>query len=182
MITKSKLDRMDKAIRGFLEKRFRGDSMYKAELLDLWMTYRDLGLPNSDFVAEFTSGKDPSLAQRGWGMQVARHLHEAGHPLTCLGKGPDLRFEHEGLVIWVEAVAPQPEGLPGDWLAPNWSGGKDFPHEKMLLRWTTALDAKWKKLIEYRNKGIVRPTDAYVIAVNGCQLSLFPDDRGITQM
>jgi type I restriction enzyme S subunit len=51
-----------------------------------------------------------------------------------------------------------------------------------LLRWTTALDAKWKKLAEYREKGIVGPSDGYVVAINGCQLSRFPDSRGITQM
>jgi type I restriction enzyme S subunit len=51
-----------------------------------------------------------------------------------------------------------------------------------LLRWTTAIDAKWKKLHHYRAMGIVKPGDAYVIAVNGCQLSVFPETRGISQM
>ena len=51
-----------------------------------------------------------------------------------------------------------------------------------MLRWTTALDAKWKKLQEYQQKGIVAAKDAYVVAISGCQLSLFPESRGITQM
>jgi hypothetical protein len=28
---------------------------------------------------------------------------------------------------------------------PEISGVRDFPHEKILLRWTSAIDAKWKK-------------------------------------
>jgi hypothetical protein len=50
------------------------------------------------------------------------------------------------------------------------------------LRWTTATDAKWKKLAEYRAKCIVSPKDAFVIAVSGSQLSLMSLDRGISQM
>jgi type I restriction enzyme S subunit len=65
-----------------------------------------------------------------------------------------------------------------------------FPHEQMLLRWTSAIKEKWEKLIGSQDgtfkgwveKGIVVPEDAYVIAVNGRQLrGAFPALTGISQ-
>lgn len=57
-----------------------------------------------------------------------------------------------------------------------------FPHEQILLRWTTAFDAKVSKLKAYLKKGTVSPNNAYIIAINGCQLGWTPGARGITQM
>ena len=80
------------------------------------------------------------------GVLLARHLHQQGHNLKCVGNGPDLQFTYEGRTVWVEATAPEPKGLPAEWLDPDFTGAQSFPHEAMLLRWTTALDAKCKKL------------------------------------
>jgi len=156
-----------------------------AELTGLWETYASLGLPNEDFVAEFTNGKPASLAQRTWELLLAQHLHDQGHELTCVGDGPDLCLEHNGARIWIEAVCPEPKNLPADWLRqpePGEAKVGTFPHEQILLRWTTAFDAKVSKLKTYREKGVVLPTDAYIIAINGCQLGWTPGARGITQM
>jgi hypothetical protein len=111
MVSNTKLTKMDAAVKAFFATRFASAPMYQAELIDLWTTYKDLGLPNDDFVAELINGKPPSLAQRTWEMLLARHLHEQGHELRCLGRGPDLRFEHLCVTIWVEAVTPEPKGL-----------------------------------------------------------------------
>jgi hypothetical protein len=182
MVPKSKLARMDEKAKAFLAARFANASILRGEMIGLWSVYRDLGLPNDDFMAEFTNGKRPSLAQRTWEMLLARHLHLEGHTLIPTNGGPDIKFEIDGKTVWVEAVAPEPKGLPRDWLDPALMGAGSFPHEQILLRWTTALDAKWKKYAEYRKKGAVAATDAYVIAINGCQLSVFPETRGISQM
>jgi len=182
MIAMTKLARMDKRVKSFLTTQFAHAPILQTELLELWSTFRDLDLPSDDFVAEFTNGKRPSLAQRTWEMLLARHLSLQGHQLTCPNGGPDFRFDLNGETVWVEAVAPEPRGLPPQWLDPSFTGVGTFPHEQILLRWTTALDAKWKKLAEYRSKGIVAASDACVIAINGCQLSAFPETRGISQM
>jgi hypothetical protein len=173
---------MDDQVKTFLSARFAETSMALAELIPLWELYHGLGLANRDFVEALTSGEDTRLWQRNWEMLLARHLHQQGHALTCVGDGPDLRFEHGGVTVWVEAVAPEPRGLTEEWLKPNFVGVGTFPHEEILLRWTTALDTKRKKLAEYQRKGVVRPRDAYVIAINGCQLGAVPVDRGISQM
>lgn len=182
MVAKSKLAHMDEKAKAFLAAHYAHAPILQTEMMDLWSLYRDLGLPSDDFIAEFTSGKRPSLAQRTWEMLLARHLHLEGHNLIPTDGGPDIRFELDGKTVWVEAVAPEPKGLPSDWLNPSFTGVGSFPHEAILLRWTTALDAKWKKYGEYRKNVMVAASDAYVIAINGCQLGVFPETRGISQM
>jgi hypothetical protein len=182
VVASSKLARMDDKVRSFPAAQFAHAPLLQAEQIELWATFRDLGLPNDDFIAEFTNGKPASLAQRTWEMLLARHLHLQGHQLTCPNGGPDFRFNLDGKTVWVEAVAPEPKGLPPDLLDPSFRGVQTFPHTQILLRWTTALDAKWKKLLDYRAKGVVAAADAYVIAINGCQLGAFPEPRGISRM
>jgi len=57
----------------------------------------------------------------------------------------------------------------------------DFPHNEILLRWTAAFKEKWEKLGKYRAAGIVGEKDAYVIAINGCQLGALPLHHGISR-
>ena len=120
MVSKTKLVRMDKRVGSFLTVHLAHAPLLQAELVELWSTFRDLGLPNDDFVAEFTNGNSASLAQRMWEMLLARHLHLLGHKLTCPDGGPDFRFDLDGKTVWVEAVAPEPKGLPAEWLDPAW--------------------------------------------------------------
>jgi type I restriction enzyme S subunit len=56
-----------------------------------------------------------------------------------------------------------------------------IPHQEILLRWTTALDAKWKKGLDYRSKGVIKPEDAYVIAIDGSQLGYLPLSHGASR-
>jgi type I restriction enzyme S subunit len=184
MIARSKLARMDAQAKAFLETKYTHTPVLCAELVELWTTFKELGLPNDDFFAEFTSGKPASLMQRIWEMMLARHLHQLGYIVSCPGRGPDFRLVLNGTTVWVEAIAPEPTGLPLDWLEDPKPGEfrvKTYPHEQILLRWTSALDTKWNKLLEYRAKGIVAPNDAYVIAINGCQLGWVPFGRRISQ-
>lgn len=185
MIAPTKLAQFDARVRAFLAEHFKNRPPSHAELTGLWETYARLGLPNEDFVAEFINGKPASLAQRTWELLLAQHLHDQGHELTCVGDGPDLCLEHDGVRIWIEAVCPEPKNVPADWLEEPKPGAAKvgtFPHEQILLRWTTAFDAKVSKLKTYLERKIVLPTDSYIIAINGCQLGWTPGARGITQM
>jgi type I restriction enzyme S subunit len=182
---KSQLRFLGSKVRAFLAKEFAAALNYQAHVLELWERYCVLGLPNDDFVAEFTSGKKPSLFQRVWEMMVARHLDAQGHKLACLGRGRDFQFEHEGVTVWVEAIAPEPRGLPDDWItgpAPGEFRVGTVPHDQVLLRWTAAFKEKWLKLQEYQKKGIVGSDDAYVIAISGVQLGRIPMDHGISRL
>lgn len=184
MLTQAKADGMNREVTAFLDRQFPNAPGYKASLLSLWQTYLALGLPNAHFIKEFTSGKRECVFQRAWEMMLARHLDAQGHRLTSLDHGPDFRFDYRGLTVWVEAVSPEPKGVPGDWMEgpkPNEFKVGTFPHNEILLRWTAALKAKWEKLSKYRKDGIVRDTDAYVIAINGCQLGALPLNHGISR-
>lgn len=168
----------------FLDKQYPDAPNYKASLVALWEKYQALGLPNAHFVTEFTSGKKSVVFQRAWEMMLARHLDAQGHHLTTSDEGPDFRFEHNGRVVWVEAVSPEPMGVPEDWLEhpkPGEFKVGDVPHNEVLLRWTSAIKAKWEKLKIYRQKKIVGESDAYVIAVNGCQLGAFALQHGVSR-
>lgn len=180
-----KTARWDREVRDFLEQQYPDAPNYRGSLLALWEKYLTLGLPNQHFVSEFTSGKKAVVFQRSWEMMLARHLDACGHKLTTADEGPDFRFDHDGLTVWVEAVSPEPEGVPDHWLEklkPGEFKVGDVPHSEVLLRWTAALKAKWDKLNAYRKKEIVRENDAYVIAINGCQLGAFALNHGVSRL
>jgi type I restriction enzyme S subunit len=183
-MTADKSERWNKEVLAFLDSQYPEAPDFKASLVSLWQKYLALGLPNAHFVSEFTSGKKEIGLQRAWEMMLARHLDAQGHHLTTADKGPDFRFEHQGLTVWVEAVSPLPMNVPGHWLEhpkPDEFKVGDVPHTEVLLRWTAAIKAKWEKLEKYREKKIVGDKDAYVIAVNGCQLGAFALNHGVSR-
>jgi hypothetical protein len=179
-----KLARWDRQVLAFLDTQYPDAPDYKSSLVALWQKYQSLGLPNQHFVSELTSGKKTAVFQRAWEMMLAHHLDAQGHHLTTADEGPDFRFEHDGLIVWVEAVSPEPQGVPDHWLEklePNEFKVGDVPHTEVLLRWTAALKAKWDKLNVDVAKNIVRASDAYVIAINGCQLGAFALQHGVSR-
>jgi hypothetical protein len=183
-MTAAKSKEWDAQVRGFLDRQYADAPNFKASLISLWETYLALGLPNAHFVSEFTNGKKECVLQRAWEMMVARHLKALNHKLTTADEGPDFRFEQNGLIVWVEAISPEPKGLPAHWMEspkPNETKVGDFPHNEILLRWTAAFKEKWEKLGKYREAGIVGEKDAYVIAINGCQLGALPMHYGISR-
>ncbi|MGZ8934776.1 MAG: hypothetical protein ACXW04_07735 [Methylobacter sp.] len=80
--------------------------------------------------------------------------------------------------VWIEVICPEPTRVPDTWSTYQPVGAINFPHQEILLRWTSAIKEKAEKLVGsadgkvkgYLKTGIVAPNDAYVIAVNGCQL------------
>jgi hypothetical protein len=187
-VDKSKADKTSqwpKQVEGALIRQFPTAPIYRAYIVDLWNKYYSLGLPNAHFVSEICNGKTDTVAQRVWEMMLAVHFDSLGFGLMTSDAGPDLRIEHNGHVTWIEAVCPTASGLPAQWTR-SLSHGEfivgDVPHNEVLLRWTSAIDEKRKKLAEYRKSGLVGPEDSFVIAVNGGQLGRMPLNEGISQM
>lgn len=175
--------RWDQSVRTFLDKQYAAAPHYKSCVLLAWEKFLALNLASEHFVTELLSGNKAKILQRVWEMMVARHLDALGFKITTAAKGPDFRFEHEGRVYWIEAVSPEPMGVPDDYLKfpkPGEFKVGDVPHEEVRRRWITAIDEKAKKLKTYRAKNIVGGNDAYIIAVNGCQLGALPIDHGIS--
>lgn len=150
------------------------------------------GLADPKFITEL--GVDSS--QKFWACiseaLVADRLRDKTFgPRKSPGEGPDFLVMAGTRRVWIEVVCPEPIDVSSDWLSSEWDKAVSFPHKEILLRWTCAIKAKAEALIGgsdgqrigYLKSGLVSPEDAYVIAVNGCQLrsGLFPSLFGISQ-
>jgi hypothetical protein len=179
-----KLSLWDKRVRSALDKQFAEAPNYKASIVALWEKYVALGLPNKHFVSELSSGKKEVVMQRVWEMMLARHFDALGYTVTTSDEGPDFKIQHGGKTIWIEAICPEPKGVPQHYLEgpkPGEFKVGDVPHTEVLLRWTAAIKEKRDKLKTYRAKGIVKDGDGYIVAVNGCQLGALPIGQGVSQ-
>lgn len=165
-------------------------------LMSICKNFVSSGLADPKFLSEITSGE----RQKFWAC-----ISEAFVPALLEGKefgnrskigvGPDFLILDGRRKIWIEVVCPEPIGIPDDWLKMHHTRPWKFQlieplRNEILLRWTNAIKSKADKLIGDANKGlkgyldsgIVRPEDAYVIAVNSCQLrnGQVPDICGIS--
>lgn len=173
------------AVELFLTTRFAHAPIYRGYVIGLWRQFEALGLANEHFVRELTSGKMERFYQRLWEMMLGCHLDAQGYRLASPKVGPDFRFEANGQIVWVEAICPEPQEIPSDWLeppTPNSFRVGGYPHEEVLLRWTAAFAEKARKFKKYIETGLIRETEACVIAINGVQLGLISIDHGISQL
>ena len=173
-------------VRGWLKTRFEGRPRVEAYYLELWESFAAAELADDHFVVELTSDRPGAFQQRVWEMLLARHLMSCGHDISRRPNGePDFSFRHAGATVWVEATSPGPgNDLPPDWLMPSAirPAVGTVPFGEILLRWTTAFDAKWKKSIEYARAGVIRQGDAYVIAIDGGQLTRMSIAHGVSRL
>lgn len=185
-------------IETYLLQRYPGDGRrqkVRDKIVHECNSFVASGLSDSNFTRDLCSGYEQKYWSRLSEALLAAHLREAGlDPSSSKDGGPDFLLIVNGQKIWIEVICPEPTGVPADWLISKPSSEFKvftFPHEQILLRWTSAIKEKAEKLIGksdrtakgYIEKGIVRPDDGYVIAVNGVQLcpSAFQTINGISQ-
>jgi len=183
-------------IESFLQQRYPGDGRPQAireEIANACNYFIKSGLADSNFTKELCSGSEKNFWSRVSEALLAARLKKIGlTPVPSHGGGPDYSVNNNGLKIWIEVICPEPTGLPLGWKEPEMGKVISFPHEQILLRWTSAIKEKAEKLLGsldgtvkgYIEKGIVATGDAYVIAVNGRQLrsgNTFPELLGISQ-
>jgi hypothetical protein len=171
----------------FISTKYSKNPLARNYYATLWESYAKSGLADRHFVKELTSGDEGKFWQRAWEMLLHDHLARLGHVLYSNNEGPDFALQSGHTTVWVEAVVPSPVGVPNEWLElprPRF-GGREVPHEEMLLRWTSALKDKRDRLEGraqgtrgYRDKGIVQNCDPYVVAINACRLSSLGQDKG----
>jgi type I restriction enzyme S subunit len=181
-------------IEAFLLQRYPGSGRpqtVRDAIANVCNEFVNSGLADVNFTNELCSGSE----QKYWSCMsealLAMHLCNVGLVPVPSHGGPDFLIIENGRKIWVEVICPEPSGVPSDWLTPKFGNVVNFPHERILLRWTSAIKEKAEKLTGsldgaikgYIEKGIVTSGDAYVIAVNGCQLrsGQFPALLGISQ-
>ena len=138
---------------------------------ELWERYH----PYAD--KHFLSEIRRDFHARFWEMYLTcallEHGPRLGYAVACHKPGPDVLLEFKDRCIWIEAIT----ATDGDPAKPDSVGHPDpaktgqIPDEKIVLRYTNAIDAKYRKYLEYLEKGIVAEEDSYLIAVNGYPLS-----------
>ncbi|OGS07905.1 MAG: hypothetical protein A2270_02520 [Elusimicrobia bacterium RIFOXYA12_FULL_51_18] len=161
------------------------DNRYPARLSDRLLIIADIEKIWGEFkpyaettcLTEFTSGDEDKFRQRYWEILLGSYLLRAGLKLSPPSKagGPDFRIEHNGRVIWVEAIAPG-RGIKNNQvpdIVPSPGPANKVPSDKILLRYTTAIDTKFKKYVSYLDNKIVKPSEVFIIAVNYSQSRCF---------
>jgi type I restriction enzyme S subunit len=141
------------------------------------------GFSDRNFESELCSGSEPRFWQRFTEAALTCDVLDAGLTILPSRNGPDLCIEHGDRKIWVEFICPElnKKRKTEDWLTFENNRCSEFPHEQMLLQWTSAIKKKSQQLLGEKDcdgnpkqkgfleKGIVSPRDSYVIAVNGKQ-------------
>jgi hypothetical protein len=107
---------MNSRVVSFLQTQLSNQPGFVSSVLELWHNHLAQGLANPHFVTEFTNGDRRRFFQRLWEMLLGAYFGAQGFHLTSPDHGPDLRFEIGGLTIWVEAISPEPKGLPEHWM------------------------------------------------------------------
>jgi type I restriction enzyme S subunit len=173
----------------WLRKRFPNPD-FSEHYEGLISKYMASGLAPPNTSTEITSG-DRGLCAHIWEAMLYRHLSSLGYEFRrgnvrkAGQRGPDFGIVHEGRTIWIEAIVASPEGIPPDYLRPPEPGefkAGSFPHQEILLRWTSALRDKRAKLQKYVVDDVVPATDRTIIAINGCRTTGGYQDNGISQM
>jgi hypothetical protein len=171
-----------------LSKRYPHESemgkTIRESLLEVCKRYISAGLGDANAEQNLLSDNTYKYWQQLSEVLLADQLAKAGLDPIHKSEGPDFLIERDGKKIWIEVITPEPNGIPNEWIN-HVSGTVTFPHEAILLRWTAAIKEKAEKLQSYLKSGLVKPEDAYVIAVNSRLLrgfgGVFPELHGISQ-
>lgn len=136
---------------------------------ELWKTFQ------ADADPHFLTEIRRDFSARFWEMYltcaIRQYAAKRGYQVTCPKSkkgGPDILLDFDGRRIWIEAITVTDGDVskPDAPVEANRPKPGRIPEEQILLRYATAIDAKYQKLLEYRQKGIMDEKDAYVIAMN----------------
>lgn len=116
---------------------------------------------------------------RFWEMYLACTLMDKGYEITgkaSKNAGPDIRIEHKGNIIWIEATAPtsgnqsSSDRVP-DLVITDPPTAQQVPDKQIILRYCAAIKEKYNnKYCRYLESGIISKEDFYIIAINGCRI------------
>jgi hypothetical protein len=145
-----------------------GAARSRANCESLWRDFEPYA--SAHFLAQFPY----HFHQRWFEMYLAVALLRAGLDISCPEKGaPDVRVQHrDGRVLWLEATAPTGGDKSNkdrvEHPARPDAGAAAFyaPTKRVILRVSGALHTKAGGLRTYRAKGVIRPEDQAVVAIN----------------
>lgn len=130
--------------------------------MDLWCDYAQFA--DEHFLDEFPR----NFHQRWFEMYLTVSLLRTGIGVCCPKPGPDIQLKLNGRHVYIEAVCASsgeqyrddsvPDLLPGSTAA--------VPMDSYVLRVSSSLSNKAKKIDGYFRKGIITEQDLVVIAIN----------------
>ena len=145
---------------------------HKTFVEQLWQQFCPLADP------DFLEDAKTHFPERFWEMYLAYVLMERGYKLDKHGTyGPDFYFHSDNVTVCIEATVPGAGKGPDR--VPPLSGTSDMinqglepiaqevPEDKIILRFTNAIDEKRKKYDKYLADEIISPTDKCIIGING---------------
>ena len=182
------MDDAHKRIAAVLDKRFPESQNARQHFGELLSEYRASNLSAPNLVDELETGDEHKLRANVWEAMLYRHLKTCGHTLRNYTKkagqdGPDFGVVLDGKTIWIDAVMPEPKGIPAEWVnTPLEMVVRQKPDVARVLRCTHVIREKRAKFEKYLTQGKIEPQDCTVIAVNISRLSdMDPDGMGISQ-
>jgi type I restriction enzyme S subunit len=141
----------------------------------LWQKYESYAEP------DFLDDAMKDFHAKSWEMYLGCLFKDFGFNLQKKTKkeGPDLHLRWNNSSIWVEATAP--ESGTGANAVPDYKFNEvsDQPVEQIILRLTSAIQKKFEMYKGYIGKGIIKPDDFYIIAINGGRIRHAIMEQGI---
>lgn len=135
-------------------------------IAELWQRYKELA--DSNFHDQLQ--RKGNFHSRIWEMRLACILMNKFPKIKSNNKGPDICISLDSIDVHCEAVAP----ATTEELERNHYQAKtqpmSIPEDETILRFTTSLREKHQRYICYLNKGLVKQSDAYIIAISAGNL------------
>jgi hypothetical protein len=151
-----------------------GGAEVKAFVEHLWSFFS----PYAD--ANFDTAIAREFHAKFWEMYLAFGLTNQGAKLERISsgsqgrrprRGPDLLLSGLPHRVWIEATVPTDDSavdrVPEERFGPH----QEIPSDALILRYRTCLYDKFKKLCGYLKDGIVKESDADIIAISSRSLS-----------
>jgi hypothetical protein len=141
----------------------RDDRAYLDRAWDVHRRHAD-----SEFVDQFRRRRH--FQARAWELRIAWTLHDIGHKFHGPKPGPDFAIPLGDAHVYIEAVAPH---ATEELLAIHDAArafGAAVPHEQIILRYTSAIEAKRDQHAKHLAKGILRRDDPFVVALSGANI------------
>ncbi|GFK35397.1 hypothetical protein [Vibrio cholerae] len=130
----------------------------------LWKQFE----PFSD--VNFTEELAIDFDARFWEMDLTVELLKQGLDVSCPKPGPDVCVINKDQRIWFEAICPKAGSGADEVPSPMVGGITKVPEDQIKLRYTSAIQEKFKKYERYCEKGTIEKDEPYIIAINSCQI------------
>ncbi len=170
----SAMTRIDEA---FAKYEYVGTA-YDGYLRPMIEAFSKSGAADKNYLDALATGDEGQFWSRVWEAMLHSRFSGLGWAVSGKGVGPDFEVVTPAGPVLVEATVPSPDGLPEHWLKPPATG--DFPHEEILLRWTSKLADKRKKHLADVAKKTASGDVPFVLAINSRRLGYYSNENGIS--